>query len=206
MQRPVALLMLVSLSACEEIRTITFGPEDGVQPVWYTDTFYRLPVSYDPEEIPDGRYFIESYSGGVTLEVDTLGDGSRSVAFIREASLMDATTSAFYRDTIGADAIEGINGLELELRDLAVEDVDMVRCRPEVFAAGGHLDDLGSTLSVDHSTLSRIRERLLAGEAISIPFELRFVLTPADFDVLPSRLHLFVEVQPTIYVDSLDAL
>jgi hypothetical protein len=51
-----------------------------------------------------------------------------------------------------------------------------------------------------------VRDALLEGTEIQIPFELRFHLAPEDFTALPSRLALFVEVQPTIHVDPLDAI
>ncbi len=209
MSRTVFLLCSLAgltLGGCEEVRTISFGAGDGVLPVWYHDLFYHLPASYSPEEIPDGRYFVDSSNGGVTLEVDTLPGGVRSVVLHRQAFLMDAATSAFYRDLVGEGAISGINGLDLELVEARLDGLDMERCAPEISAGGGTWDGPGSTISVDDATLAELRRKLLAGEEIRVPFSMRFRLDPADYAAIPSRLPLFLELQPTIYVDALDAL
>jgi hypothetical protein len=208
MSRSAFLIYTLALATmgCEEVRTISLGAGDGVLPVWYHDIFYRLPESYAPEEIPDGRYFIDSTNGGVTLEVDTLAGGRRTVVLHRQAFLLDAATAEFYRDLIGSDAISGINGLDLKLDELRLDGVDMVRCPPEISAGGGVWHGPGSTISVDDVTLKDLRDKLLAGEEIRVPFSITFQLEPDTYSALPSQLPLFLELQPTIYVDALDAI
>jgi hypothetical protein len=206
-RRAIVLFTLaVSLTACEDVRTISLGEGDGVLPVWYHDVFYRLPTSYAPEEIPDGRYFIDSSNGGVTLELETLPDGERTVVFLRQAFLLDAATAAFFRDFVGTDAISGINGLTLRLDDLELEGVDLNTCPPEISAGGDVWHGVGSSISVNDETLSELRGKLIAGQEIRIPFSMTFHLMPEQYGALPSRLLLLLELQPTLYVDALDAL
>jgi hypothetical protein len=201
----VLVAILASTVGCDDLTTITIGAGDGIPPFWYEETLAGLPPSFTPADWPDGtRELVLNTWQSVEIAVDTLADGGRQVTLTREAWLLDAGTSAFYRDTFGEDKIKAIHELSLDFDEILLEQLDETRTgAPQVSVAGIPVGAVGETIWLPTVTVEDLRSRLLAGEDIWVPFSIGFHLAPQALDALPAKLHIYVEVQPTLYVDLL---
>lgn len=209
--RAVTILLavvLVMAAGCDALTTIDYGKDDGVQPIIYSDTLVGLPASFTPAEWPDGEAVLEGPTGDVFLVVSTNPDGSRDVTLRREVILLSAADAMWFHTQLGGDRIRAIRAVHLELDKLELDGVDpAMTARARVAADDVTLPSDGSRTTMKPDMLAMLRGNLLHDQEVDVELSITFHLTIDQLGALPPhRLHLELEVQPTITVDILDAL
>ena len=200
--------LCISLTACESFTTITLGPNDGVLPFWYEEWFAGLPASFADDVWPDGNweYHLNEWQT-VRIGATSHADGRRDISFRRQVLVADAPLSVFYRDQVGSDTIASIRGVDLELLELRLDSVDFDETgMPELSVNDQAVPLDGSSASLPRELIGLVRDKLLAGEPILLPFTMTFHLDADALDALPSDIHIFLRVQPFLQVDVLKAL
>lgn len=199
--------LFLATAACDDLVIVEYGSDEGVLPMWYEETLTGLPTSYTMAEWPDGVSVLETATGPVQLAVDTRADGGRDVTIQRSVWLLDGASAAFFRDFFGTEAIHSIRAIDLALLELDLDEVNYDLCgKPEIYAGTSRIHLDGRRASLDGDIVELMRSKLIAGEDIRIPLSLTFHLRAEALDALPPRrLHVYILVQPTLYVDVLAA-
>jgi hypothetical protein len=174
-----ATMVLAVLSAISGCTfDISLGPNDGIAQVRYEAKVGRAAFAQ---------------GGTVVLE--------------RDIVIVSAEQSSDYLRRFGADKLDALTGVELELVEAHVEGGAFLGS-PVFSLAGATMSGPGDRVTMSDDFVDELRDRILAGQEMVTPgrITLQVADTGSSLATWPASVNIVVVVQPTLHVDAYKTL
>jgi len=126
--------------------------------------------------------------------------GPGKVALAGTLRVFSAETAARQLADRGPDRIGSIRGVTLTIDAATYDGVDLARTGPPTIHLGDHVLPPGTTsVDLDGAEVDRLRVALLTPTALEIP--ITFVFDAPDAAAVKDKVHVRLEIQPTLHVD-----